>query len=78
MSIPKLEAPEKKSSTVESFGYDKEQQELYIKFYNSGLYRYNEVTDDEYNQLLQSESFGSFVAKEIIKKHKCVRVSINN
>lgn len=55
-----------KSSNIQSVGYENEK--LYVQ-YNSGLYLYEGVKKEVYNNLLQAESKGHFISTEIRGKY---------
>lgn len=46
------------SSNIAAVGYDADEMELQVKFKDGGLYSYAEVTQQEFNNLLNSESVG--------------------
>lgn len=54
-----------KSSNIDSIGYNKEEQQLFIKFNNGSLYMYNDVPEDVWEDLQNSESKGKFVNNEL-------------
>lgn len=54
-----------KSSNIDSIGYNKEEQQLFIKFNNGSLYMYNDVPEDVWEDLQNSESKGKFVYYEL-------------
>lgn len=59
------------SSAVEAVGYDADERELYVCFRGSsgGTYVYADVSHDEYRTLLDAESIGGYVNKEIKPRH---------
>ncbi|AZI66922.1 KTSC domain-containing protein [Kaistella daneshvariae] len=59
MSLPEMTPVS--SSNIESIGYDKQNQELYIKFLNQTIYVYKGVPQHEYQNLLEAPSQGSYL-----------------
>lgn len=53
------------SSNINSVGYDPETQTLEVEFYTGVIYQYSPVTEEAKNQMLSSESIGSYFAKNI-------------
>lgn len=54
--------PVANSSNVASYGYDRESQTLEVKFHSGKSYRYNHVTQAEYDALTKARSVGGHVA----------------
>jgi hypothetical protein len=68
------------SSQLQSAGYDENLQDLYIEFKNGTVYRYYDVPWTTFNQLVKSDSCGSYFAIHI-KGHfeyKKLDVSVDN
>jgi len=59
MSYPEMISVD--SSTIESIGYDDNSQIVYVRFINGGLYSYHDVPFDEYENLLNASSCGSYL-----------------
>lgn len=53
------------SSNVEEVGYDEEKQELLILFKNGSFYAYLGVPESEFQELVNSESVGKYLAAKI-------------
>ena len=53
------------SSNLESVGYDPGLRVLEVKFRSGGLYRYFDVSQDEYDGLMAAESHGKYLAARI-------------
>lgn len=49
------------SSNIESIGYDEQNQEVYVRFLNGGLYVYKGVPEHEFQNLLEAPSHGSYL-----------------
>lgn len=62
------------SSAVEAVGYAAAERELYVRFVGGDLYAYADVSEDEYRALLNAESKGTFVNREIKPHHGYRRV----
>lgn len=59
------------SSAIGGVTYDKEAKELYVKFINAGRnYKYSNVTNEEFTELCNAESVGSWIAKNIVQSSK--------
>ena len=53
------------SSNIESIGYDSNSKILEVEFTNMSVYRYYEVPEDVYEELMAAESKGSYLHREI-------------
>ena len=53
------------SSNIESIGYDSNSKILEIEFNNYSIYRYYEVAEDVYDELMAAESKGSYLYQKI-------------
>jgi lysyl-tRNA synthetase class 2 len=62
------------SSVVKAAEYDPESHTLEIEIKNGRLYRYEDVPEDIYTELLNAPSKGSFFNKEIRDHYKTTRV----
>jgi hypothetical protein len=49
------------SANVESVGYDPETQELHVQYTSGGLYKYEGVPEETFNELMTSGSVGSYL-----------------
>jgi len=54
------------SSMIYAVGYDEETQTLEVVFKRTGVYRYHNVPKDAYEQLMESDSKGSYMRDMII------------
>ena len=54
-----------KSSNLKGVGYDADLQKLLVEFKYGGVYVYNDVPQGIYDNLVESESIGSYLAKNI-------------
>ena len=59
MSIPEMTPVS--SSNINSIGYDKHNQEVYVRFLNGSLYVYKGVPQHEYQNLMEASSHGSYL-----------------
>ena len=57
------------SSNIESIGYDSNSKILEIEFNDHSVYRYYEVPEDVYDELMASESKGSYLFRKIKGGH---------
>ena len=49
------------SSNIESIGYDEQNEQVYIRFLNGSLYVYKGVPLQEFENLLNASSLGSYL-----------------
>lgn len=63
MDVPYMESVS--SSNVSSIGYEYSKNILYVEFNNSAIYRYYDVPQNEYEQLLSASSIGSYLWNNI-------------
>jgi len=63
------------SSHVETVGYDPILREIYVTFKGGTTYRYFDVSESEFNEMLESSSVGSFIANKLkpCKEYQKVR-----
>jgi hypothetical protein len=59
MNLPEMNPVS--SSNLESIGYDEQNQEVYVRFLNGGLYVYRGVPIHEFDNLMQAPSHGSYL-----------------
>lgn len=57
------------STNIQSYGYDQEKSELYINFHKTGLYIYEDVSEEFVEAFLNAKSKGIFV-REHLKNYK--------
>lgn len=70
-----IEVKEIKSSTkMKQFLYHDESEMLFVYFENTGIYRFSEVPRHIITAWLDSDSFGSFFAKNIKSNYKSEKV----
>jgi len=62
-TAPKMDMVD--STTVQKLGYNADKDHLWIEFRNGGVYRYKGVPEGLFNKLKDSESQGSFIARNI-------------
>jgi hypothetical protein len=62
------------SSNVDSIGYDEETQILRVRFLKGGLYEYRNVPPNEFVQLRNASSVGSYLARNIKSNYPCDRI----
>jgi len=53
------------SSNIAEIGYDKDNEILEIAFIGGGVYQYDGVPEDVYNELMEAGSHGSFFYRNI-------------
>lgn len=58
------------SSNLQAVGHDAEKQELLVEFKGGGLYAYDGVPSELYEELIKAKSIGSYFSKEIKDKFK--------
>ena len=61
------------SSRVDSIKYDGESETLYVIFKGGKQYSYEDVSNEEYQSLMSSESIGKSI-QTIINNHKCTKL----
>lgn len=49
------------SSNIDSIGYNEEHQEVYVRFLNNSLYVYKGVSKQEFENLRDAPSLGSYL-----------------
>lgn len=59
MNVPKMIPVS--SSNIQSIGYDEHNQQVYIRFLNGSLYIYKGVPQQEFHNLLEAPSHGSYL-----------------
>jgi len=62
------------STSVASMGYDAELQVLEVEFVDGGVYQYQGVPQDLFEQLMNAPSKGAFINKQIKKFYVVVQV----
>lgn len=63
-----------KSSHINAVGYSKEDKELFVQFKTGVIYKYLEVGEEVFNELLNAPSIGSFFHAYIKDRFESVRV----
>jgi len=53
------------SSNIASIGYDADSQTLEIEFLNGGVYQYFEVPQQVYEEIMNADSQGQYLAQNI-------------
>ncbi len=61
-----MELHKVESSMIQAFGYDAEEQSLLVIFNSGKTYRYFEVPPNVYEELLASDSKGSYMRDFVI------------
>ncbi len=61
------------SSNLKAVSYNTETEELFVKFKNESVYKYDEVSAEEFCLLLFAESIGSYFNKSF-RKHKFTKI----
>lgn len=69
-----MKAPPKPSSQIIAIGYDHINRELHVQFKGTGTYVYHDVLPGIYKKLLEAESIGKFMAKEIIPNFSYTKI----
>jgi hypothetical protein len=62
------------SKNVDAIGYNRDSQELKIRFKNGGLYAYDSVPPEAYAELMAAHSKGSHIHKSIKGKYNTRRL----
>ncbi|MBX8483795.1 KTSC domain-containing protein [Pseudomonas cichorii] len=62
------------SSNVESVGYDEDSETLEVEFTNGTLYQYFDVPQGVYNGLVNADSVGGYLARNIKGVYRYSRV----
>ncbi|HGF6561341.1 TPA: KTSC domain-containing protein [Providencia alcalifaciens] len=66
--IPHIERPDRqtvKSSNIYSIGYDENNSTLEIEFHDSYIYQYLDFPRHIYQELINSDSIGGYLARSI-------------
>ena len=71
-----MELVKVESTNIASVGYDKESWTLRVLFLEGSTYDYFEVPAELYNQLMKSESKGSFFQEHVVGKFKYTKVNL--
>lgn len=64
--IPTLIPPPKPSSSVLGIGFDKQNNSLFVEFKGTGVYKYYDFLQKDYDKLLKAESTGKHISKEVV------------
>lgn len=62
------------SSNIASIGYDEATSTLEVEFLNGSIYHYYDVPHNEYQNLMQAESHGKYLAAHIKGRYRYSRV----
>ena len=62
------------STNIKPIEYNKNTKTLESEFKNGGLYRYSSVPENIYNNLMNADSHGEFLAIFIKGKYPCVKL----
>ncbi len=62
------------STSISAIGYDEKAKQMQVLFKNNSLYQYENISQEEYNQLLNSSSAGS-ILKSIVKDKPYSKIS---
>jgi hypothetical protein len=62
------------SSSLQSVGYDPQSRILEIEFHGSGVYQYEDVSQDTYSELMAAPSKGRYFAERIRDRYAWRRV----
>lgn len=63
------------SSNLAEVGYDQDTQKLQVMFKNGGLYEYDRVPFNVYQELLDSPSVGSYFHYNIKDRYETVKLA---
>lgn len=74
--ISKPEVPEDFIRMSHSFiyGYKYDNENMYFMLSNGGIYMYENVSNETYEEFMDADSKGSYFASVIKKDHECVRI----
>lgn len=64
-----------KSTNIASAGYDAEKKHMDVEFVKGGLYRYFDVPEDKYRNMMKAESAGKYFAAEIKNTYSSERIN---
>lgn len=62
------------SSSIQSLGYDEQNQDVYVEFLKGGLYVYRGVNLHEFENLRDSASAGSYLHRNYKNVYPCEKV----
>jgi hypothetical protein len=62
------------SSNVEAVGYDKDTQELYVRFLNGRTYVYYEVEEYRFTEMMSGVSVGGYLNQNVKKSYRYAEV----
>ena len=62
------------SSMIQAFGYDEDNETLLVIFNSGKTYQYSEVPKDTYEELLASDSKGSYMRSFVIDCYPCTQM----
>jgi hypothetical protein len=70
--MEKIKMYDVESSNVKQIGHDG--NDLYVRFKNDGVYKYMEVPENIFDGLLNAESVGQMLNKDIKRLYECERI----
>ena len=62
------------SRNVQAIGYDADTRRLFVQFWKSGLYQYENVPEAVYNAFQQAPSKGKFVWQQIRDQYTYLKI----
>ena len=62
------------SSMIHAFGYDEDNETLLVIFNSGKTYQYSEVPKETYEELLATDSKGSYMRSFVIDCYPCVQM----
>lgn len=68
-----LKPPPQESKSIIAIGYNATLREMYIQF-STGTYKYFDVSPSVHKKLMEAESIGRFVSKELSPNHEYVKL----
>lgn len=69
MSMPDMTPVD--SSNIARVGYDASAQELYVEWIEGRIYVYSAVSETTYQELLDADSKGGYINREIKPHYEC-------
>lgn len=62
------------SSNISKVGYDPKENKLRVEFNNGGIWEYQDVSENKFNEFMGSTSKGSFFHKNIKNSHTAIKI----
>lgn len=72
--MPPPELTPVESTSIEAVGYDPDAEELFVRFVGGATYAYGDASEGTYHALLDAESKGGFVNREVKPHHRYRRL----